>query len=105
MQNPLQSGLRKAACNRAHRAAGGPRRRMLPANSATAWRNRTIAACRLRFCSPTVDPSLHPSPNLTLAAPAAPLTMREGTTTMNRTSVTLTLLALGLLLLLAVLRG
>jgi hypothetical protein len=31
--------------------------------------------------------------------------MREGTTTMNRTSVTLTLLALGMLLLLAILRG
>jgi len=30
--------------------------------------------------------------------------MREGTTTMNRTSVTLTLLALGLLVVLALLR-
>ena len=39
------------------------------------------------------------------AAPAAPITMREGTTTMNRTSVTLTLLALGLLLLLAIISG
>jgi hypothetical protein len=39
------------------------------------------------------------------AARAAPITMREGTTTMNRTSVTLTLLALGLLLLLALISG
>jgi hypothetical protein len=39
------------------------------------------------------------------AATAAPITMREGTTTMNRTSVTLTLLALGLLLLLALISG
>lgn len=37
-------------------------------------------------------------------AVAAPPLMREGTTTMNRTSVALTLLALGLLLLLALLR-
>lgn len=38
------------------------------------------------------------------AAPAAPLTMREGSPTMNRTSVMLTLLAIGLLLVLALLR-
>lgn len=44
-------------------------------------------------------PYQHP----TAPAPAAVFPMREGTTTMNRTSVTLTLLALGLLLVLALL--
>jgi hypothetical protein len=44
-------------------------------------------------------PSLSPD----AAATAAPAKMREGTTTMNRTSVTLTLLAIAMLLLLALL--
>lgn len=44
-------------------------------------------------------------PSLTTSATAkAVSTMREGTTTMNRTSVTLTLLAIAMLLLLALLR-
>lgn len=49
--------------------------------------------------SPLNAPSQHP----TAPAPAGVFPMREGTTTMNRTSVTLTLLAMGLLLVLALL--
>lgn len=51
-----------------------------------------------RIRVPTVP---HPRPN---AAPAAVATMRVGTTTINRTSVALTLLAISMLFLLALLR-
>jgi hypothetical protein len=63
------------------------------------------AAELLRGAPPShASTHVHRRPQSTIAAAtAAPITMREGTTTMNRTSVTLTLLALGLLLLLALL--
>jgi hypothetical protein len=60
----------------------------------------------LLVAAPPLTRSTHvhrPPQSPIAAAVAAPITMREGTTTMNRTSVSLTLLALGLLLLLALL--
>jgi hypothetical protein len=47
---------------------------------------------------------VHPHPATRVAAPAALPNMREGITTVHRTPLTLTLLALGLLALLVLLR-